>query len=51
MLRKIAGRYVPAVIAEREKFPFAAPGSSELLRPNLEWVEALLSPATLSRQG
>lgn len=50
-LRKIAGRYVPAVIAEREKFPFAAPGSPQLLRLKPEWVEELLSPETLARQG
>jgi asparagine synthase (glutamine-hydrolysing) len=51
VLRKIASRYVPAVIAEREKFPFAAPGSPQLLGLKTEWVEDLLSPETLSRQG
>ncbi|MBC8646085.1 MAG: asparagine synthase (glutamine-hydrolyzing) [Thermoanaerobaculia bacterium] len=51
VLRKIAARYVPGVIAEREKFPFAAPGSPQLLRLNPEWVEDLLSYETVARQG
>ncbi|MEP6802064.1 MAG: asparagine synthase (glutamine-hydrolyzing) [Acidobacteriota bacterium] len=51
VLRKIAARYVPKAIAEREKFPFAAPGSPQLLARKADWVEDLLSEETLARQG
>ncbi len=50
-LRQVASRYVPPVIAEREKFPFAAPGSPQLLRLGVDWVEDLLSDETIERQG
>jgi asparagine synthase (glutamine-hydrolysing) len=51
VLRKIGARYLPARIAQREKFPFAAPGSPQLLRTKTEWVEDLLSYDTIARQG
>lgn len=51
VLRKIAAGYVPGVIAEREKFPFAAPGSPQLLGLKKDWVEDLLSYETVARQG
>ena len=38
-------------IVEREKFPFAAPGSPQLLRLKTQWVEDLLSYETVARQG
>ncbi|MCA1581191.1 MAG: asparagine synthase (glutamine-hydrolyzing) [Acidobacteria bacterium] len=50
-LRQIASRYLPPVIAQREKFPFASPGSPQLLRLKTEWVEDLLSNDTIARQG
>jgi asparagine synthase (glutamine-hydrolysing) len=51
VLRQIGARYLPRVIVEREKFPFAAPGSPQLLRLKAEWVEDLLSSETIARQG
>ena len=50
VLRQIGARYLPGAIVEREKFPFAAPGSP-LLRLKTEWVEDLLSHETVARQG
>lgn len=51
ILRRVARRHVPEAIASREKFGFVAPGSPELLQQGAEWVEHLLSPETLRRQG
>ena len=51
VLRQIGARYLPGAIVEREKFPFAAPGSPQLLRLKTDWVEELLSYETVSRQG
>jgi asparagine synthase (glutamine-hydrolysing) len=51
VLRQIGARYLPGAIVEREKFPFAAPGSPQLLRLKTEWVEELLSYETVARQG
>jgi asparagine synthase (glutamine-hydrolysing) len=51
VLRRIGARYLPAKIVEREKFPFTAPGSPQLLRMKTEWVEDLLSYETVARQG
>lgn len=51
ILRKVGEKYLPPAIVEREKFPFAGPGSPQLIRMNLEWVNDLLSPETIARQG
>jgi len=51
IVRKIAEDYVPREILNREKFPFSAPGSPALLQSGDAWVEDLLSPATIARQG
>jgi asparagine synthase (glutamine-hydrolysing) len=42
---------VPPSIIEREKYAFNAPGSPYLLQSGVEWVEGMLSPATIKRQG
>jgi asparagine synthase (glutamine-hydrolysing) len=42
---------VPSQILNREKYGFHAPGSPYLLRQNLEWINDLLSPARIERQG
>jgi asparagine synthase (glutamine-hydrolysing) len=42
-------RHRTGAIVEREKFPFAAPGSPQLLRLKTEWVEDLYE--TVARQG
>jgi asparagine synthase (glutamine-hydrolysing) len=51
VLRRMARRLVPAPIVEREKFGFRAPASPALLRRNAEWINDLLSPARIKRQG
>jgi asparagine synthase (glutamine-hydrolysing) len=50
-VRRIAEGLVPRQILEREKFGFRAPGSPFLLQRRVEWVEDLLSPARIERQG
>jgi len=51
LLREAARRHLPPEILAREKFAFVAPGSSYLLSRNVEWIDDLLSPATIRRQG
>ncbi|MDE1145763.1 MAG: asparagine synthase (glutamine-hydrolyzing) [Azospirillaceae bacterium] len=51
IVKQVARPYLPASIVEREKFAFSAPGGAALLHLGEEWVEDLLSPATLERQG
>ena len=51
ILRKAARGLLPQVIINREKFGFHAPGSPFLLRQNIEWVDDLLSPERLRREG
>jgi asparagine synthase (glutamine-hydrolysing) len=51
ILRKVGEKYLPREIVDREKFPFAAPGSPHLLQRNTDWIEDLLSYETIERQG
>jgi len=51
ILKEVARKYVPQTIIEREKYSFNAPGSPNLLHSKIEWVEELLSPETIRRQG
>lgn len=51
LLRKAAAPLLPREIGQREKFGFYAPGSPFLLRTRAEWLEEILAPATLRRQG
>jgi asparagine synthase (glutamine-hydrolysing) len=51
ILKAVARKYLPKSIVEREKYAFNAPGSPDLLRGGVEWVEQLLSPDTIRRQG
>jgi asparagine synthase (glutamine-hydrolysing) len=51
LLRKVATRYLPPAIANREKFGFVAPGASRLLARRVEWIDDLLSPALIRRQN
>ncbi|UGY29633.1 asparagine synthase (glutamine-hydrolyzing) [Bradyrhizobium septentrionale] len=51
ILKEMARKYVPQSIIEREKYGFNAPGTPFLLRSGVEWVEELLSPETIRRQG
>ncbi|MCX2492858.1 asparagine synthase (glutamine-hydrolyzing) [Pedobacter sp. PF22-3] len=51
ILKQMASRFVPKEVYEREKFHFIAPGSSFLLRKNIDYVEHLLSYETIKKQG
>ncbi|WP_428229089.1 asparagine synthase (glutamine-hydrolyzing) [Flavobacterium sp.] len=51
LLKEIAKKYVPNDIIQRQKFGFVAPGSSDLLKSNVEWVNDILSYNTIKRQG
>jgi asparagine synthase (glutamine-hydrolysing) len=50
-LKEIAKDLLPREIVNREKFPFHAPGSSYLLKQKIDWVEELLSPELIRKQG
>jgi asparagine synthase (glutamine-hydrolysing) len=51
LLRKASEPLLPRAIVEREKFGFYAPGSPFLLHTRAEWIEEILAPETLRRQG
>jgi len=51
ILRQVARELVPPAIAAREKSGWFAPGSPELLQAGVEWVEDLLTPASIRRHG
>jgi asparagine synthase (glutamine-hydrolysing) len=51
LLRAIARRHLPEEVAAREKFGFVAPGTPYLLSQDVEWINDLLSPETIRRQG
>jgi asparagine synthase (glutamine-hydrolysing) len=51
ILRKMAERFVPEAVCDREKFHFVAPGSPELIQKNTEYVNDLLSYNVIKRQG
>ncbi|HET9362166.1 MAG TPA: asparagine synthase (glutamine-hydrolyzing) [Vicinamibacterales bacterium] len=51
IIKKVAEGQVPREIIDREKFGFRAPGSPYLLQQNIEWVNDMLSPGRIKRQG
>ena len=51
VLKRVAEGIVPSSIIEREKFGFHAPGSPYLLRQGIDWIDELLSPERIRRQG
>ena len=51
ILKAIGRKHLPQAIVDREKYAFNAPGSPDLLRCGIDWVEELLSPDTIRRQG
>lgn len=51
ILKEVAREYVPRSIIQREKYAFNAPGALALVRSRSEWIEELLSPETIRRQG
>ncbi len=51
ILKKVANKYVPSTITDRQKFSFVAPNSTHLLKNNIPWVEDMLSYDRIKRQG
>lgn len=51
ILKRIAEKFIPKNVVEREKFGFRAPGSPFLLKQNVEWINDLLSYDRIKRQG
>ena len=51
ILKKLAAKYIPHTIINRQKFGFIAPGSPSLLRSNTEWINDMLSYSQIRRQG
>ena len=51
ILKQVANKYLPNEIIKREKFGFVAPGSPQLLKNNIEWVNDMLSYETIKKQG
>jgi asparagine synthase (glutamine-hydrolysing) len=51
ILKKMAGRFVPKKVVEREKFGFVAPGSPYLIQRDIEYINDLLSGETIRKQG
>jgi asparagine synthase (glutamine-hydrolysing) len=51
VLKRVAEGLVPSSIIESEKFGFHAPGSPYLLRQGIGWIDDLLSPERIRRQG
>jgi asparagine synthase (glutamine-hydrolysing) len=51
ILKQTAQDFLPQEIIEREKFAFHAPGSPNLLKQNIEYINDLLSSNLLKKQG
>lgn len=50
VLKKMASRFVPKTIVDREKFGFVAPGSPYLLQNNVEYINDILSYDLIKKQ-
>jgi asparagine synthase (glutamine-hydrolysing) len=51
ILKKMATKFLPKEVFEREKFHFIAPGSPYLLQKNIEYINDILSYDLIKRQG
>lgn len=51
ILKKVSKKYLPNEIIEREKFGFVAPGSTYLLKRNVEYINDMLSYNTIKKGG
>ncbi|MGB3182815.1 MAG: asparagine synthase (glutamine-hydrolyzing) [Cyclobacteriaceae bacterium] len=51
ILKKLARKYLPPSITDRQKFSFVAPNSSHLIKNNIPWINDMLSYDRIKRQG
>lgn len=51
LLKKVAEKYLPPSVINRNKFSFVAPGSPYIVNNNPDWVMDLLSRETIKKQG
>jgi asparagine synthase (glutamine-hydrolysing) len=51
ILKQTAKDFLPQQIIEREKFAFHAPGSSHLLKQDIEYINDILSSNLIKKQG
>jgi asparagine synthase (glutamine-hydrolysing) len=51
ILKRMASRFVPRPVIEREKFGFVAPGSPYLIQQNIEYINDILSSEAIRRHG
>jgi len=51
ILKQMASKYLPPEINNRQKFSWVAPSSSQLLKNKVEWIQDMLSPDAIKRQG
>ncbi|NML37859.1 asparagine synthase (glutamine-hydrolyzing) [Chitinophaga sp. G-6-1-13] len=51
ILKEIARKYIPGQIIDRQKFGFIAPGSPDLIRQRIEWIDDMLSYERIKKQG
>lgn len=51
ILKKMAERFVPQKVVDREKFGFVAPGSPYLIQRDISYINELLSYETIKKQG
>jgi asparagine synthase (glutamine-hydrolysing) len=51
ILKRMASRFVPKAVTDREKFHFIAPGSPYLLQQDISYINDILSYDTIRRQG
>lgn len=51
ILRRMGQEMLPLEVLRREKFGWFAPGSPELLQQGVQWINDMLSPERLRRQG
>jgi asparagine synthase (glutamine-hydrolysing) len=51
VVKKMASRFVPKAVVEREKFGFVAPGSPYLIKKKIDYIDDILSYDLIKRQG
>ena len=51
VVKKVAEKYLPKAIYERQKFGFVAPGSPDLIRNDISWINDMLSYDRIKKDG